>query len=64
MLAVADVVEAMTSHRPYRAALPLSDAIAELEAGMGVRYDAQAAAACLELMREEDFLPLAVAGSD
>jgi PAS domain S-box-containing protein/putative nucleotidyltransferase with HDIG domain len=64
VLAVADTVEAMVSHRPYRAALPLSDAIAELEDGMGVRYDEQAAAACLELMREEEFLPFAVAGSD
>ena len=42
ILAVADVVEAMISHRPYRAALPLDAAVAELEAGAGSRYDAAA----------------------
>lgn len=64
VLAVADTVEAMVSHRPYRPAQPVPAAIAELEAGQGVRYDEHAAAACLELMREADFLPFAVAGSD
>ena len=41
VLAVADVVEAMVSHRPYRAALPLETALAEIEQGSGRRYDAQ-----------------------
>ena len=37
--AVADVLEAMTSHRPYRPALPLSTAMEELSRGRAIRYD-------------------------
>ena len=55
VLAVADVVEAMLSHRPYRAALPLDAAMAEVEQGAGVRYDAEVSAACLRLFREQEF---------
>ena len=46
ILAVADVVEAMASHRPYRASLGLEAALAEVRGGAGVRYDAAAVAAC------------------
>ena len=46
ILAIADVVEAMASHRPYRAALGLEAALAEVRAGAGTRYDAGAVAAC------------------
>ena len=46
ILAVADVVEAMASHRPYRAALGLEAALAEVSAGAGTRYDDEAVAAC------------------
>ena len=46
ILAVADVVEAMASHRPYRAALGLETALAEIEAGSGKRYDEAVVAAC------------------
>jgi len=46
ILAVADVVEAMASHRPYRPALGLDAALAEVRSGAGVRYDADAVAAC------------------
>jgi len=46
ILAVADVVEAMASHRPYRAALGLEAALAEVRGGAGVRYDAAAVVAC------------------
>jgi len=45
-LAVADVVEAMASHRPYRASLGLEAALAEVRGGAGGRYDAAAVAAC------------------
>ena len=45
-LAVADVVEAMASHRPYRPALGLEAALAEVRAGAGKRFDANAVAAC------------------
>ena len=55
VLAVADVVEAMLSHRPYRAALPLDAAMAEVEQGAGVRYDAEVCAVCLRLFREQGF---------
>ena len=55
LLAVADVMEAMISHRPYRAALPLEAAIDELEAGSGTRYDAAACAAAIRLFREGEF---------
>ena len=55
ILAVADVVEAMVSHRPYRAALPLETAMAEIESGAGSRYDAAACEAALRLFREKGF---------
>ncbi len=46
VLAVADVVEAMASHRPYRPALGVEAALAEIRAGAGRTYDADVAAAC------------------
>jgi putative nucleotidyltransferase with HDIG domain len=55
VLAVADVVEAMISHRPYRAALPLEAAMDELRDGADLRYDAEAAAACIRLFTEKGF---------
>lgn len=55
VLAVADVVEAMSSHRPYRAALGLDAALSEILAGRGVRYDAIAVDACVRLLRDQRF---------
>ncbi|MDR3685531.1 MAG: PAS domain S-box protein [Coriobacteriia bacterium] len=55
ILAVADVVEAMISHRPYRAALPLSVAMAEIREGASVKYDADVVAACLLIVEERGF---------
>jgi len=46
ILAVADVFEAMASHRPYRPALGDAVALDEIRAGAGTRYDADVAAAC------------------
>jgi len=46
VLAVADVVEAMASHRPYRPALGVEAALAEIRDGAGRIYDADVAAAC------------------
>jgi PAS domain S-box-containing protein/putative nucleotidyltransferase with HDIG domain len=46
ILAIADVVEAMASHRPYRAALGLEAALAEVRSGAGTRYEEAAVAAC------------------
>lgn len=55
IVAVADVVESMFSHRPYRAGLGLDKALAEIERGCGTAYDADVAAACLRLFRERGF---------
>jgi PAS domain S-box-containing protein len=52
VLAVADVVEAMISHRPYRPALPVETALAEISEGAGSRYDPDAVEACLGLFDE------------
>jgi putative nucleotidyltransferase with HDIG domain len=49
ILAVADVVDAMTSHRPYRPALDVQVACNELAAHRGVLYDPAAVDACLAL---------------
>jgi HD-GYP domain-containing protein (c-di-GMP phosphodiesterase class II) len=55
IMAVADVVEAMSSHRPYRAALGLEMALAEIERGGGTLYDPVVADACLRLFREKAY---------
>jgi PAS domain S-box-containing protein/putative nucleotidyltransferase with HDIG domain len=55
VLAVADVVEAMMSHRPYRPALGIEAAMAEIERGAGSHYDAEVSKACLALFREGAF---------
>ena len=51
IVAVADVLEAMSSHRPYRESLGVESALAELEAGAGTRYDAAVVAACVAQVR-------------
>lgn len=55
ILMVADVVEAMVSHRPYRAALSLDTAFEEIEGGSGTAYDADVVASCLRVFREGGF---------
>jgi len=55
VLAVADVVEAMCSHRPYRAALGIGKALQEIAGGKGTRYDAEAVNACVKLFRRKHF---------
>ncbi len=55
ILSIADVVEAMISHRPYRPALPVEAAVAELENGAGLRYEATVCEATISLIREEGF---------
>jgi PAS domain S-box-containing protein len=52
ILAVADVVEAMSSHRPYRAALGIEAALDEVRAGAGTRYEAAAVEACEKVFAE------------
>ncbi|MBW6486433.1 MAG: HD-GYP domain-containing protein [Syntrophobacterales bacterium] len=51
ILSVADVVEAMASHRPYRPALGIDAALAEIENNRGIFYDNAVADACLRLFR-------------
>lgn len=55
ILAVADVVEAIASHRPYRPALGVDAALEEIEKYSGIRYDNAVADACLKLFREKGF---------
>ena len=55
ILAVADVVEARTSHRPYRPALGIDAALHEIKAGRDVKYDARVVDTCIALFRKEDF---------
>ncbi len=52
ILAVADVVEAMISHRPYRAGLGVDAALDEIEQKRGMLYEASVVDACLKLFRE------------
>ena len=55
VLAVADVVDAMLAHRPYRPALGLDAALDEIEAGKGRLYDPAIADACIALFRQKGF---------
>jgi len=55
IMAVADVVEAMSSHRPYRPGLGIDKALAEIERGSGTIYDPVVAEACLKLFREKAY---------
>jgi HD-GYP domain-containing protein (c-di-GMP phosphodiesterase class II) len=55
ILAVADVTEAIASHRPYRPALGLEIALEEIERNTGVLYDHDVVNACLTLFKEKGF---------
>ena len=55
ILAVADVVEAMASHRPYRPTLGLEAALDEITLNKGKLYDPEAVDACLRLFREKHY---------
>lgn len=55
ILAVADVVEAMASHRPYRPGLGIDRALAEIEHGRGTEFDALVVDTCLQLFREQGY---------
>jgi PAS domain S-box-containing protein len=55
ILAIADVVEAIASHRPYRAALGIDLALEEISKNKGILYDAAAVDACLKLFREKGY---------
>lgn len=55
VIAVADVVEAMMSHRPYRPGLGLEEALKEIEGKRGTQFDPEAVDACLRLFAEKRF---------
>jgi putative nucleotidyltransferase with HDIG domain len=54
ILGVADVVEAMSSHRPYRPALGLGHALQEISRSSGVLYDSEVVKACLRLLKKNE----------
>ncbi len=55
ILAVADVVEAMCTDRPYRPALKMEQALAELDRGDGTLYDPEVVGACKKVLNERGF---------
>jgi len=69
ILGVADVVEAMSSHRPYRPALGLDRALEEISQASGVLYDTEVVEACLALLKKnkpefERIMAVAAANTD
>ena len=52
ILSIADVIDAMTSLRPYRAALSLDEALAEISEGRDILFDGQVIDVCLKLFSE------------
>jgi PAS domain S-box-containing protein len=56
ILAVADVVEAMASHRPYREALGIEAALEEISRNSGITYDPEVVDACIRLFKERGYV--------
>jgi len=54
-MCVADVVEAMASHRPYRPALGIDKALKEISHKRGILYEPEVVDACLILFNEKEF---------
>lgn len=55
IIRVADTVEAMASHRPYRAGLGIDVALEEIDTKKGVFYDPDIVDACVSLFKEDEF---------
>ena len=55
ILAVADVLEAMASHRPYRAAFGIEETLHEIESHRAQHFDPEVVDAMLRLFREKDY---------
>jgi PAS domain S-box-containing protein len=55
IISVADVVEAIATHRPYRPARGIEPALDEIEKNIGILYDEKAVDVCLRLFREKGF---------
>jgi HD-GYP domain-containing protein (c-di-GMP phosphodiesterase class II) len=54
-MAVADVVEAMASHRPYRASLGIDIALREISKNRDILYDPQVVDVCLRLFNDQGY---------
>jgi len=57
ILAISDVLEAMTYHRPYRAALGLNSAIKELKENAGLKYDSKIVNVALKILQDNNYTP-------
>uniref|UniRef100_A0A7V3VU73 PAS domain S-box protein n=1 Tax=candidate division WOR-3 bacterium TaxID=2052148 RepID=A0A7V3VU73_UNCW3 len=55
ILCVADIVEAMMSHRPYRPALGIDQALEDINKGRGIKFDPEIVDICIKLFREKGF---------
>jgi len=55
IVGIADVIEAMASHRPYRPALGVKKAIKELEKNKGILYDPDIVDVCIEIIKNVDY---------
>jgi len=55
IIGVADVVEAISSHRPYRPALGIDKALEEITRNKGILYDSKVVDICLKLFKEKGF---------
>jgi len=55
IICVADVIEAMSSHRPYRPALGIDAALEEITQNKGILYDPEVVDVCLKLFKEKGF---------
>jgi len=55
IIAVADTIEAMISHRPYRPAFKIEEALEEIEKNKGIKYDPVVVEACVKLIKEKKF---------
>lgn len=55
IIGVADVVEAMSSHRPYRPALGIDKALEEISQNRGILYNPEIVDTCLKLFKEKGF---------
>ena len=54
-MAVADVVDSMSTHRPYRPSLGIDHALAELERGYGILYEKTVVDACINLIKVKGY---------
>ena len=55
ILAVADVIEAMATHRPYRPALSIEESLREISKNKGTLYDSKVVDICLRVFKEKKF---------